>query len=130
MGYLTAREAAKYLGYKTKCAIHSAINRGDLAPDGARPDGAFLFKVETLDRFAQTFLQVAVSARRTHVETQRNQKSWNQESTAFGCITTARRQGGNEIPFGRFAAKAHRKQPTKDSSFARSWREKAYANNV
>jgi hypothetical protein len=59
--YFSASQAASYLGYKGPSAIRNAIYRGQLRPDGARPGGAYLFRLETLDAFAARFLPPSVS---------------------------------------------------------------------
>jgi len=49
--YLTTREAADYLRYRTTSGIRMAVLRGELRPAGKGARGALLFTVQELDRF-------------------------------------------------------------------------------
>ncbi len=50
--YLTTREAAQYLGYRSTSAIREAVRRGQLEPAGWR--GTHLFTREILDDYVRS----------------------------------------------------------------------------
>jgi hypothetical protein len=51
--YVTTREAAEILRYRSPSGIRNAVRRGDLHPAGTGPRGTFLFTIEELERFVR-----------------------------------------------------------------------------
>jgi hypothetical protein len=55
--WLTTEEAAEYLRLAGPSSIRAAVQRGLLRPDGKNGSrGSYLFRVETLDRYAMSFV--------------------------------------------------------------------------
>lgn len=51
--YLTTREAAEYLRYKSTAGIRQLVRRGELRPAGIGPNRCHLFTRKELDAFVK-----------------------------------------------------------------------------